>query len=1297
MATPPRPLPPQQAGTSQQPPRPDPQGSAWSTAVLPTAGYPLLRTPDTAAQTLPCALLRRIFDYVPLANHDSCALVCRHWHANIPGTRTDITQWLAARSFEQRQASRHLLAGYSQRIRPLLLALQNPLLPMLDCQHQELLHRQEQAGQIQEPELLARAQQHIQTAQNSLAGLVQYSLHQQLAEAEHLELQPTLLPGDDSITGAQWSPCSRWLAMAQQDTEADCCLLRLYGWQQDSWHPETLLPLTSQASAPQNKVSCFAFSNDQPTRLFTGHDKGRVLSWHQDAGAWYAVPVLAGNDNFAATAQLVPCSNKDLLAVFSEQDASCPARLHWRVVTLRERESRQTWICDSSRCYDRVYAVAAHQHQVSIATWTPESYCVLDVWQHSLSSKKTGPWTCQRSVMAHMQNALALHYSPDGRYLLGLLSSQHLVLWQLVKKNRLEVRLLTPCAFSLQQHHLQEQRLFHQDGKQLVVTPASDLVDFWVESSPGHWDKRESVHLDLLFIYGPHYRHNTDYIQWCADGQQLTRVTRDYVDIWRKSETGVWQPQVLCSRDMSDAFMPHALVLPSCDRLCATALWQESRLWIHGANAQGQHTKKAGAALQGPVTGLKCSPDGLSFLVHMGSPQLPGGQLSSAASPLRLVLMQLTAPHRASATGRAPLPPTLSTHQGGAAPAHSDTSWRKRRASSHDSDQGLAPARKKCPPHALDTAPGLAQTLPPELLLMIFDHLSFAEQMPCALVCRHWHTYLPARRELSDWFGQQGPSPAPNNALLPAGYHLRTQPWLARCNSLLLPVLQRQHQQLVQLHEQLGPHQQLTPETRHNLLRKKHKERHLLAGLIHCGLHQQLSHTRQLALELAFLPLPVPSHEGTAVNYIFSPCSRWLATAWRYHNSDITKLLLYGWKDNRWQLEHTDSCTTVGRLHFSPVEPATLFTSCNRLVRVWKRAAATHSWNNVHTWHSPLDSILDVAPMGCGDLVVWTRGRDAGKAVHLLVFFSAWGNNRRWKRQLSWFYTGDALCPRYRPQQSLLALPRSIPATQPGYYTHEVHIWKKGLRSSSPHDWDCQISVLAPHTSALQHLDCCADGRLLVALYQDRQVALWTLNRQYSLENQLTLCNALPLPPRHRAMSALVSFRHDGAQLALAPTLHQIQLWDRKENGSWQPGEQLEAPISPDDPCLESLQLSNNGRTLLRTSTRQLDIWHKDADDHWQWQLHHRAPDGAPAPLALLAGPDAAWCLTATGIQGGLCLYAPDSEGQLVRKVAITVGTPVTAPLRISEDGLSLLFGTRGRACTGLLTIPAESGSGTMD
>ena len=152
------------------------------------------RPPGTA---LPGALVRRIIGYLPVSMHGQCARVSRSWQASVPDSTAALRDWWHGLSLLQQHRCRHLAAAYSERLRPFLQASRDPLLPVTDCQYQELQRLQAGPGQ---------------PAYGCLSALLGWRLQQRWQDPDPLAL-PEVAVADNSgpVLAAGFSACSGWL------------------------------------------------------------------------------------------------------------------------------------------------------------------------------------------------------------------------------------------------------------------------------------------------------------------------------------------------------------------------------------------------------------------------------------------------------------------------------------------------------------------------------------------------------------------------------------------------------------------------------------------------------------------------------------------------------------------------------------------------------------------------------------------------------------------------------------------------------------------------------------------------------------------------------------------------------------------------------------------------------------------------------------------------------------------------------------------------------------------------------
>jgi len=118
------------------------------------------------------------------------------------------------------------------------------------------------------------------------------------------------------------------------------------------------------------------------------------------------------------------------------------------------------------------------------------------------------------------------------------------------------------------------------------------------------------------------------------------------------------------------------------------------------------------------------------------------------------------------------------------------------------------PEQQACQPSATAVVPrpaspvlpvrDLIETLPTELLHLIFRYLPLSTQKTCALVCRYWYVNLPpAHTQVSDWWQQRSPAQRWRSQHLAAGYSSRTRALLQAVRHPLLPMLDTRHQEVL--------------------------------------------------------------------------------------------------------------------------------------------------------------------------------------------------------------------------------------------------------------------------------------------------------------------------------------------------------------------------------------------------------------------------------------------------------------------------------------------------------------------
>jgi len=119
------------------------------------------------------------------------------------------------------------------------------------------------------------------------------------------------------------------------------------------------------------------------------------------------------------------------------------------------------------------------------------------------------------------------------------------------------------------------------------------------------------------------------------------------------------------------------------------------------------------------------------------------------------------------------------------------------------------------------------------------------------------------------------------------------------------------------------------------------------------------------------------------------------------------------------------------------------------------------------------------------------------------------------------------------------------------------------------------------------------DAQTLLAILANNRLRLWKPDTRRMLQPQLDIACTLPLDDRQTLLSNKL-FSHNRHDLAVPGTSHQIQLWTRTQKNLWQPEDTLTIPpesgASAGDK-LRYIQLSSDGRALVRVTHRSFDIW----------------------------------------------------------------------------------------------------------
>ena len=582
------------------------------------------------------------------------------------------------------------------------------------------------------------------------------------------------------------------------------------------------------------------------------------------------------------------------------------------------------------------------------------------------------------------------------------------------------------------------------------------------------------------------------------------------------------------------------------------------------------------------------------------------------------------------------------------------------------------------------------QSLPLLVLEKIFSYLPFSSLCQCARVCRHWYDCLPPPRErLSRWLHKNAPLSCQADPELGRGFTSRALPFLQSVGSPVLPALMHLHKEA---HLQQDTPQHQTPQ-----LSDAHQDAHqalqpAAADLFPCLVHQALN--QQLAQDNGFTlrPHAIDWPDSTLVGGLaFSPCSRWLALSCRLHPSAPACLRLYSWGPDNWQQCSLNPpvLEAVQDFIFTSMPPDTLFSAHGSDVLAWRREPGTNDWHRTHVCRTPwLSQVLDLLPMGNGDLVTLAQQKQ-GTGAQIRVIFSAFlGNARGWRAvnfpDFTFIFleeTGHARLPfvwagERRSSQLALGMIPQRPA--PDCCINKVLIWRKGLNAASPHNWGYQASILAWHQADMAHLAWSPGGHYLLGTLYNGRMCLWTQDAQCRLQEQLTLTGH-PVQLGYQ-LNALPLFNSQGTQLALPLSLHQVQLCYCDDSGCWQQGQRLETMPDPDVPPndrLECILLSSSGRTLVRTTQWRVDIWHRHPGHGWQHLVQRKIRNNAEfMPQACLLKPFDIVCSTVEDPHMSLWIHGLDSQGQFVKKACLAVDTALNGPFAASPDGISLLLGS---------------------
>ena len=576
-----------------------------------------------------------------------------------------------------------------------------------------------------------------------------------------------------------------------------------------------------------------------------------------------------------------------------------------------------------------------------------------------------------------------------------------------------------------------------------------------------------------------------------------------------------------------------------------------------------------------------------------------------------------------------------------------------------------------------------AAHLPTEVLRQIFGYLPFSCQARCALVCRRWYASLPdSRWQMARWI-QEHPRIGWNrdSDFLWLAYSARVRPFLAACQSPLLPVLDAGYQVLACHPDSLGSAGvQQEPMRAQGQL---HRQQRHFCALAQYSLYQQWRASESLRLRPSAMDW---TFTGSTEDARFSHCGRWLAISWQHADSDFATLHLYGWQDNRWHRQALlpPPEDIVNDFAFSPHVADTLVSAHGSCLIRWERGR-DGDWQRRQVCQINRSCYIYFIQLTAGgDLLALTSDRRTETTLQLL-FFQHQGADRGWGPPLSCFYHRIPRFSVFVARPGALALTVTDPALGAAYPTNAVHIWYKTSDGAQSPVWRCQVSPLSAGRAPVRSLLAAPDWRHMLGLLEDQRILLWALDAHYGLQELLSCRSAIN--PDSDQFGALASFGKEGTQLAVYCPDRRIALWNLDAQGSSWQGDRLQiVPESDDDSDrLRRLVLSADGRTLMYRTRRQVFLCHLEDAGHWQKRLlYTRAPGQTVEPF-LFSCQSGTRLFYTMAPQGGALwlrgLHGLDGQGQCVIKGC---ASPPVKPdfFLVSPDGLSLLcYGNEGAPC----------------
>ncbi|MCY4473352.1 MAG: F-box-like domain-containing protein, partial [Kistimonas sp.] len=711
-----------------------------------------------------------------------------------------------------------------------------------------------------------------------------------------------------------------------------------------------------------------------------------------------------------------------------------------------------------------------------------------------------------------------------------------------------------------------------------------------------------------------------------------------------------WSRITQFTREDARAPSPEARLLPPSDSHCLVSLWREGRLWVYGPDSKGTVSQKASIALGGPVWLVRATPDGLwlricsrlygcSRFVQVTTQAQGGTGRHSSVTGETLTTAGLTAEEQDEEQETEPAPHAPESRQ-------------------DERQQRVSPASL-----------AHAQHLPIEILDKILGYVPLSQHSNCALVCRRWYDSLPdTGLRLARWCNSLSADQKIRSRLLAAGYSRRARPFLQAARSPLLPVLDCQHQELLHQQAQLRQLASQPSDTSQQLQQQVDKSFRLLSALVHYSQHRQIIQPQQLGLA----PAPFSDADTTFFrNLAFSPCGRWLAVICQPGNARAS-LILYGWSEGTWHRQPLvpGLKQSVSDVIFSRTDPDMLITTHSLKTCIWRREADTGTWRFQQGWKRSTFDHWRTHSMEGGDLVIVSTRRleSGGKMEALVQFYPYIDAEQGWGNTGSCTLSGNWLSTNAHTPVDQLALCASL--SHADVIRNTVQIYSRRPDTSPPALWYCQESVLQERkVRAVQIQYSPANYSHLLVLMQNWQLVLLEQDAQHRLHELLTVNTCIAPQSQLDSAIDLESPLSGTRQLAVPYSPHKIQFWQEHADRVWQPGERIEASSEPGE-YLCNVLFCDPGHTLVRQTSRCIDIWHRGAC--WQHLVRHEREETDAPSVPVLMSANGVLCVTTGDATGSLWLYAPDSRGVPTRKVSTHLGERIEA-LVFSNDGLSVV------------------------